>query len=107
MIQYKAKLKERIRQSLMDKYPLKEAQLDISYTPQVKMGDLALPFPLQLAKQMNRQPRELATEIVSQLEDLPGVERIEVAGPGFINLHLNRREFFPLKAWPVPILNHK
>lgn len=94
MIQYKAKLKEQIHQTLMNKYPLTEAHLDISYTPQAKMGDLALPFPLQLAKQTKRPPRELASEIASLLADLPGVEKIEVADPGFINLFLNRWEFF-------------
>ena len=94
MISYKTELKEKIRQSLMDKYPLKESHLGISYTPQAKMGDIALPFPLQLAKEMKRQPRELAAEIVPLLSDLPGVDKIEVAGPGFINLFLNRWDFF-------------
>ena len=94
MIEYKTELKQKIRQSLMEKYPLEESHMEISYTPQAKMGDLALPFPLQLAKKMKRQPRELATEIVSLLSDLPGVDKIEVAGPGFINLFLNRRDFF-------------
>ncbi len=98
MIRYKAKLKEKIRRSLMDRYPLKESQLEISYTPQAKMGDLALPFPLQLAKEMKRQPRELAAEIVPLLSDLPGVAKIEVAGPGFINLFLNRQDFFLLQV---------
>ncbi|MEE8605378.1 MAG: arginine--tRNA ligase [Candidatus Aminicenantaceae bacterium] len=94
MIRYKANLKEQILQSLMDRYPLKESQLHISYTPQAKMGDLALPFPLQLAKEMKRHPRELATEIFPLLSDLPRIDKIEVAGPGFINLFLNRRDFF-------------
>ncbi len=94
MISYKARLKEQIRQSLTERYPLTEAQLEISYTPQAKMGDLALPFPLQLAKNVKRQPRELAAEIVPLLSGLPGVDKIEVAGPGFINLYLNRHDFF-------------
>jgi arginyl-tRNA synthetase len=98
MIRYKAKLKEKIHLSLKDKYPLKKSLLDLSYTPQAKMGDLALSFPLQLAKEINRQPRELATEIVSFLSDLSGIERIEVAGPGFINLFLNRQDFFLLQV---------
>jgi len=94
MIRYKTELKAKIRRSLMDKYPLEESHFGISYAPQAKMGDLALPFPLQLAKEMKRQPRELATEIVPLLSGLPHVDKIEVAGPGFINLFLNRRDFF-------------
>ena len=94
MIKYKTKLKKQILQSLMGRYPLREKQLEISYTPQAKLGDLALPFPLQLAKELARQPRDLGAEIVPLLADLPGVDKIEIAGPGFINLFLNRQEFF-------------
>jgi len=94
MIRYKDKLKEHILRSLRDRYPLEEEHLEISYTPNTKMGDLALAFPLQLAKTMKKQPRELAAEIASLMPHLPGVDRVEIAGPGFINLFLNRREFF-------------
>lgn len=94
MIRYKAKLKKNIRQLLMDRYPMEESMLDISYAPQAKMGDLALPFPLQLAKEMKRKPRELAMEIMPLLADLPGIDKIEVAGPGFINLFLDQGDFF-------------
>jgi arginyl-tRNA synthetase len=40
------------------------------------------------AKKLKTNPRELATKLVEQLE-LKGVERLEVAGPGFINIHLD------------------
>jgi len=98
MIRYKAELKNKLCRLLLERYPLKESQLELSYTPQAKMGDLALSFPLQLAKEIKRQPRELATEIVSQLSDLSGVDKIEVAGPGFINLFLNRQDFFRVQV---------
>ncbi len=97
MIKYKAKLKEKIRQILAKKYTLEESMLEISYTPHSNMGDLALAFPFQLAKVLKRQPRELAGEIVSYLSELSGVDKIEVAGPGFINLYLNRQDFFHLQ----------
>jgi arginyl-tRNA synthetase len=94
MIRYKDELKEKIRQKLGDKYPIDESKLELTATPHAKMGDMALPFALQLAKEMKRQPRELATEIVALLHGLPGVDKIEVAGPGFINLFLSRQDFF-------------
>ena len=94
MIRYKAKLKEHILRSLRDKYPLKEEEMEIAYTPDAKMGDLALAFPLQLAKTVKKSPRDLAADIVSHLSRLPDVDKIEVAGPGFINLFLNRQKFF-------------
>ncbi len=49
-------------------------------------GDLATNLALRLAKSLRRKPREIAEELVRRL-DLPAdvVERIEIAGPGFIN----------------------
>lgn len=39
------------------------------------------------AKKAGRNPRELASEVVAAL-DLPLAARVEIAGPGFINIHL-------------------
>jgi arginyl-tRNA synthetase len=94
MIEYKTYLKEKILEVLGDLYPLEESMLEISLTPEAKMGDLALAFPFQLAKLMNRKPRDLATELVPLISGLSGVDKIEVAGPGYINLFLNRKSFF-------------
>jgi arginyl-tRNA synthetase len=38
------------------------------------------------AKQLGRNPRELAAEIAARLTGGPLIERVETAGPGFINL---------------------
>jgi arginyl-tRNA synthetase len=52
-------------------------------------GDLATNLALQLAKKLNRKPRELAEHVVSRLDiAASGVARVEVAGPGFINFWL-------------------
>ena len=40
------------------------------------------------AKKLKTNPRELAEKLVQQL-DLKGVEKLEIAGPGFINIHLS------------------
>ena len=51
-------------------------------------GHLATNIALILAKQVNQNPRDLAATICNSLTNLPEVEKINVAGPGFINLHL-------------------
>lgn len=53
-------------------------------------GDYATSVALQLAKPMGKNPREVAQLIVSQLEGAPGISKLEIAGPGFINITLNR-----------------
>jgi len=51
-------------------------------------GDFATNAALKLAGARRRPPRELAAELAGQAAALPGVERTEVAGPGFVNLFL-------------------
>ena len=94
MLEFKAFLKEKIHKLLKEKYHLDLSELEISYTPQQKMGDLALTFPFQLAKKLKKEPRKLALEIIPLLSPLEGVEKIEAAGPGYINLFLEREKFF-------------
>jgi arginyl-tRNA synthetase len=51
-------------------------------------GDYATNAALKLAGSRRQAPRELAGELVAVAETLPGVERAEIAGPGFVNLFL-------------------
>ncbi|MBM3307977.1 MAG: arginine--tRNA ligase [Candidatus Eisenbacteria bacterium] len=52
-------------------------------------GDAGTSVALALAKELGRNPRELAAEIVAALDRDPSVvESVEVAGPGFINFRL-------------------
>jgi len=51
-------------------------------------GDFASNIALIAAKQAGRNPRELAQLIIEQFPDIPEVEKLEIAGPGFINFTL-------------------
>ena len=59
---------------------------------QAAHGDLACTAAMPLAKAQRRNPREVAAELIAALRKKTAVERwvesIDVAGPGFINLHL-------------------
>ncbi|MCL5023243.1 MAG: arginine--tRNA ligase [Nitrospirae bacterium] len=50
-----------------------------------KFGDLATPVALALSKVFRKAPRKIAEEIVSSIEERDVFDRIEIAGPGFIN----------------------
>src|SRR5690242_15719820 len=54
-------------------------------------GDFASNIALQLAKTQQRKPRELAEMIVAALPASDQLEKVEIAGPGFINFFLHRR----------------
>ena len=52
-------------------------------------GDFACNAALLLAKTLGRKPRDVAAAIVGALPPSPLVERVEIAGPGFINFFLS------------------
>ena len=53
-------------------------------------GDYATSIALQLAKAAGKNPREVATLLQGAIADLPGVSKVDIAGPGFINITLDR-----------------
>ena len=64
-----------------------ELSVNIQVTPSrdAGQGDYASNIALTLAKPAGMAPRALAELIVGKLPDVDTIEKIEVAGPGFIN----------------------
>lgn len=67
-----------------------EVRIDLS-RPESQFGDYATNVALQLAKQVGKNPREVAEQIVVALTRKLGdtVRDISIAGPGFINVALS------------------
>ncbi len=62
--------------------------------PKLAMGEVASPVCFELAKRLKKPPRALAQEIANSLKLPKGVERVEVAGGGYLNLFIDRAAFF-------------
>ena len=61
----------------------------VSLSSRPQFGDYQANGVMGAAKKLKTNPRELATKVVEQL-DLEGIaSKIELAGPGFINIHLD------------------
>ena len=60
----------------------------IERTRDANHGDFTSNIALRLAKKMSRSPRDLAVEIVAAFPQSKIIEKVEVAGPGFINFTL-------------------
>ncbi len=54
-----------------------------------KFGDYQSNHAFRLGKAMRTNPRKVAEEVAAQLGEHPLVDKAAVAGPGFINFHLN------------------
>jgi arginyl-tRNA synthetase len=53
-------------------------------------GDYATSIALQLAKPVGKNPRDVAQIICDLLAGTEGISKVDIAGPGFINITLNR-----------------
>ena len=50
-----------------------------------KFGDMSVNVAMMLAKQAKKAPRAIAEDIVAAMESDPLIEKIDIAGPGFLN----------------------
>lgn len=60
----------------------------IERTRDAAHGDFASNIAMTLTKQAQRPPREIAESLVAALPETDAIERVEIAGPGFINMFL-------------------
>lgn len=65
----------------------------IERTRDSRHGDFATNIAMRLAKSTGQSPRELAAQIIKFLPKSELVDKVEIAGPGFINFHLASTAF--------------
>jgi arginyl-tRNA synthetase len=82
----------RVRDLLKQQYDLELPRIVVDQPPNVGLGEYALPLSFELAKKLRKAPKKIAEEIVAGLGQVPGFEKFEVAGAGYINAKLNRQE---------------
>ena len=58
-------------------------------TQDPKFGDFQINGAMPLGKELRKPPRELAQPIAEALAGVDAIEKAEVAGPGFVNIHLS------------------
>lgn len=75
---------------------LQAVDFNIEYPADLKFGDYSSNIAMVLAKKLEKNPRDLAQAIVNDLNrTLPfQIEKVEMAGPGFINFYLKKEIIF-------------
>ncbi len=83
-------LKEKLKQALGKAFGDEYADTDPILVPasNPKFGDFQANMALSLAKKLGKKPRDIAQEVVDNLDVSDICEKPEIAGPGFINLRL-------------------
>ncbi|NBV76948.1 arginine--tRNA ligase [bacterium] len=84
----KAELVQKIQKTL-EKLGVAAGNVSLDVPGNNTHGDYATGVALAVAKQAGMPPRATAEKIVAELGTIKGVEKIEIAGPGFINFFLS------------------
>ena len=58
------------------------------------LGDLSTPIAMSLSRQLRKPPKKIAQEIIANIRERGDFEKIEVAGPGFINFTLKKDSLY-------------
>ncbi|MGA2457041.1 MAG: arginine--tRNA ligase [Terriglobales bacterium] len=86
------RLVEHLREFLRRTYGLEGANIVVEQPPKIEFGEYALPLAFELARKLRKAPRKIAEEIVAEVGAIPGFEKFEVAGGGYINVRVSRAE---------------
>ncbi|ESU34420.1 arginyl-tRNA synthetase [Bacillus sp. 17376] len=91
--QVQLKLKEEIKQAIIKAGLAEEAQIPavILETPKEKAhGDYSTNMAMQLARVAKKAPRQIAEQLIENFDkSKASIEKIEIAGPGFINFYMD------------------
>ena len=68
-----------------------EPTIQLERTRSPEHGEFATNLAMSLSKAAGMPPRQLAQAIIDHMPRSRQVERLEIAGPGFVNFFLNRR----------------
>ncbi len=94
-------MKQELQQLLMEAISIVQKKMDVSFTAiddiQIERtrdkshGDFACNIAMVLARQAKTNPRKLATALLENIPESEIIERVEIAGPGFINFYLTKQ----------------
>jgi arginyl-tRNA synthetase len=99
LLQIQEELREKIKTTASRIFSVEIEQIAAEVPPKTELGDLAFPTAFELAKQIKQQtgekqnPRNIAEQLKTALETFDFVEKVEVAGAGYLNVFFNRAKF--------------
>jgi len=96
LIELQTQLKSELRAAAQELFEIELEQIAAEVPPRTELGDLAFPVAFDLAKQIKQKtgekqaPRTIAETLKSKLESSAQVDRVEVAGAGYLNVFFDR-----------------
>lgn len=82
-------LQKLANEDVLNDEDISKANVQLTHTKDKSHGDFACNIAMMLGKKAGMAPRALAEKIVAALPTNENVQKVEIAGPGFINFFIN------------------
>ncbi len=86
------KIRSKFVEAVREVFHVEVASPALVTPPNLEMGDISLAACFELAKQLRQAPRKIAEQLMAPLSAVEGIERVTVAGAGYLNFHLQRAQ---------------
>ncbi len=83
-------LKERLAAEVNTLFGVELQDIIVETPPQAELGDLAFTVAFDLARKARKAPRKIAEDLAPALRETEGVEHVDIAGAGYLNVFLAR-----------------
>ena len=81
---------QRFSQAVEEEFGIRVDEPALGFPPNVDLGEISITACFELAKQLREPPRKIAETLRNRLLPIEGVERVSVAGGGYLNFYLDR-----------------
>ncbi len=84
------RIRQRFVQAVREVFGVEVEPPILDTPPSLELGDLSLAACFELAKKLRQAPRKIAENLLPRLAPLEGIEKVTLAGAGYLNFHLDR-----------------
>ncbi len=92
-IEIKEQLIALVTKTINNEFSVADVTVELEQPADFKNGHFSTNAALKNSKVIGDNPRNIATKLVDGLNDSDLIDRVEIAGPGFINFYLNETAF--------------
>ncbi len=110
LLELQTALRTAIREAASEEFGISLENIAAETPPKTELGDLAFPAAFELAKLVKQatgekqNPRSIAEKLKARIEKFDFIDRVEIAGPGYLNVFYDRARFLVenLDLAPIP-----
>ncbi|MBK9165684.1 MAG: arginine--tRNA ligase [Acidobacteria bacterium] len=110
LLELQTALRTAIRDAASEEFGISLENIAAETPPKTELGDLAFPAAFELAKLVKQatgekqNPRAIAEKLKARIEKFDFIDRVEIAGPGYLNVFYDRARFLVenLDSAPIP-----